>query len=306
MDFANRRQVLRWLAANATVMRFGLTESGSLQSPRHSALPVAAIHPCPLSGMWGCRPATWQEWDARTIWNPQFQPACVEGRAARHAARALRIREATCLQAAESCEAVRIRRQPTNSLSFRQDTLPRGGIPTGTGWLLLPLRANETGRQTLNRDAHGELRNWLASQKRLRRISDFKVRFTRFQPFHDGVHSPANCFGFLQATFPNDRHPPASRCQPLPGFCVAPNVARELLQPIVCASSWSGGEWATWMAVPKASMHKDRSTVLREDQIGATCNVGGMEAISQPSGMQRLSERQLGFGVLAPDASHYP
>lgn len=59
------------------------------------------------------------------------------------------------------------------------------------------------------------------------------------------------------------------------------------------------------MKMPEATVHKYRHTMLRKDNVRGTGKHPVVETESESACMQCLSDSQLWFGVLGPDASHH-
>ncbi|TCP99543.1 hypothetical protein C8J46_103431 [Sphingomonas sp. PP-F2F-A104-K0414] len=60
------------------------------------------------------------------------------------------------------------------------------------------------------------------------------------------------------------------------------------------------------MLMPEAAVDEDRCTVSRKDKVGFSWQVFRMQPVAKACRVQRLPDRQLGFGMAAPDRRHIP
>jgi len=117
----------------------------------------------------------------------------------------------------------------------------------------------------------------------------------------DGCHKALSAEG----TFPDDRDPPARLKQLLAMSLVACDVPGKLCLPEIRACRRGGGILAARMTVPEAAVDKADSAMLGKDQIRPSGQPLVMQSVAESARMQRLAQRQLWPGILAPDASHH-
>jgi hypothetical protein len=60
------------------------------------------------------------------------------------------------------------------------------------------------------------------------------------------------------------------------------------------------------MLMPEAAIHKNDRSVTRKYKVGLSGQFTGVQSVSQPCCVHRLSDCQLGFGMAAFDRSHIP
>lgn len=58
------------------------------------------------------------------------------------------------------------------------------------------------------------------------------------------------------------------------------------------------------MAMPETTVNKDNFLIAGKNDIGAAWQVLAMQTEPVPHGVKQLSNRDLGFGILAPNRSH--
>lgn len=107
----------------------------------------------------------------------------------------------------------------------------------------------------------------------------------------------------LQSALPDHGHAPSVRPELAADVCVARPVAADLVTPEVFAGLRPSEERAV-MAVPETSMNKDRSPVLRQDQIGFARQLLCVEPVPETPRVQGLADNHLRARVSPPDRRH--
>ena len=109
----------------------------------------------------------------------------------------------------------------------------------------------------------------------------------------------------LQSTLPNNGYSPSHVQERSHASGVSLDVCGELRFPEFRTGRWSGGKSTILMPMPEATMHENNRMVLCEDEIWFARKLRTMKPVSQPCGMQRASQQQLGLCVLASNARHH-
>lgn len=117
------------------------------------------------------------------------------------------------------------------------------------------------------------------------------------------THRRLGIFQVLHAALPDDQHIPTKPAQRLVIAFVPRLVGVDLRPPEFNVRRRELPSFAP-MSVPEAPVHKDRSTKLREDEVGATGKIGPMNPETKPKRVRGSPDEQLGLGVLALHRSH--
>ena len=108
----------------------------------------------------------------------------------------------------------------------------------------------------------------------------------------------------LQLTFPNCDAVPAHACQFVLFFLVAGLVAFYLRLPEVCPTLRHHEILATLVAMPKATVDKDDSSILSHHDIRMPRQAWMVQPVSEPMGKQIAPHQDFRLGVLAANGGH--
>ncbi len=105
-------------------------------------------------------------------------------------------------------------------------------------------------------------------------------------------------------TFPDCESSPSEISQSGSVPAVPSFVSFQLGNPVVPFGFWDARNPAAAVAMPKATVKKQRFTFLREDKIRTTGQTLGVQAILVPERSKNLSQRFFRDGILAANTPH--
>ena len=109
---------------------------------------------------------------------------------------------------------------------------------------------------------------------------------------------------FLDFAFPDDNHMPACLLQGGLLFLIAFNVALEFLRPEFHVGFRHCGDFATFMAMPEATIDENYRMPFGQNNIGMSGQFRRMEAVAKAQRMQMMTHDQFRLRVLRPDFAH--
>ena len=115
--------------------------------------------------------------------------------------------------------------------------------------------------------------------------------------------------GFLpdsrfQFTFPDDDGMPSHLCQPMQHLMVPFPVSPDFIHPEPGVRFRYHIIFTPLMSVPEASIHQNTGTILPQHNIRFSRQPWMIEPISESPSPQELPDKNLRFGILAPDCCH--
>lgn len=108
-----------------------------------------------------------------------------------------------------------------------------------------------------------------------------------------------------QGALPNRSDAPARRRKRLILPPVPLDVLFELVAPERLPALWPAKQVAV-VAMPETAMHEHHGIPACENEVGLAGQVFAVQAEAESAPVQRGSDYQLGFGVLALDPCHHP
>ena len=108
----------------------------------------------------------------------------------------------------------------------------------------------------------------------------------------------------FQFTFPDDDGMPSHLCQPMQHLMVPLPVSPDFLHPEPGIRFRNHVILASLMSMPEASIHQNTGTILPEHNIRFSRQPWMIEPISESPSPQELPDKNLRFGILAPDCRH--
>ena len=109
---------------------------------------------------------------------------------------------------------------------------------------------------------------------------------------------------FLDFAFPDDNDMPAGLLQRGLLFFIALDVAFEFLFPEFHVGFRHRGDFAAFMAMPKATIDENHRMPFGQNDIGMAGQFRRMEAVAKAQRMQMMAHDQFRFRVLRPDFAH--
>ena len=109
---------------------------------------------------------------------------------------------------------------------------------------------------------------------------------------------------FLDFAFPNNDDMPASLLQRGLLFFITLDVAFEFLLPEFHVGFRHRGDFAAFMAMPKATIDKNHRMPFGQNDIGMSGQFWRMKAIAKAQRMQMMAHDQFRLRVLRPDFAH--
>jgi hypothetical protein len=125
-----------------------------------------------------------------------------------------------------------------------------------------------------------------------------------FQPAAHLIDCSVN-YNFSQLTLPHDLHPPSFTFELTDVTCVSGYILAKLLQPKITASSRCICVLTPLVAMPKTTMNKNHSSILRQHQIGLPRQISDMESVPKSKRMQSPTQSHFGLRVLPTYPGHY-
>ena len=115
--------------------------------------------------------------------------------------------------------------------------------------------------------------------------------------------------GFLpdcrfQFAFPDDDGMPSHFCQPMQHLMVPFPVSPDFLHPEPGIRFRNHVILATFMSMPEASIHQNAGAILPQHNIRFSRQPWMIEPIPESPSPQELPDKNLRFGILAPDCCH--
>ena len=115
--------------------------------------------------------------------------------------------------------------------------------------------------------------------------------------------------GFLpdcrfQFTFPDDDGMPSHFCQPMQHLMVSLPVSPDFILPELGIRFRNHVILASLMSMPEASIHQNAGAILPQHNIRFSRQPWMIEPIPESPSPQELPDKDLRFGILAPDCRH--
>ena len=120
----------------------------------------------------------------------------------------------------------------------------------------------------------------------------------------EGLQSFDQTVGVFELAFPDDKYGPTHSAKFGLNRYITLLIPRELALPIFDTGSGHSSGAASRMDMPEAPVDEDDFGSAGKDYIRTTGQIGSMESISKPAGMEKPSNLALRLGILALDAAH--